>query len=208
MAKSVNTALTQSTLAPWVASDVSIALPSEASNKAQNEDLAIEALAIDFFHQSVGRWRSQRRYYALKQGDTQEVISELDIDFLAAGHDDLLALAERHHLGADQPLSCGVRFSWHSEYVSPSRKASDGSTIFGIRGSLMYRDRGFATAKPVVATYQFRDPQTMQLHTEYDGSRFDEELKLVGAHYRTRQTIISRAEKVIMIGQYLETRLD
>ncbi len=58
----------------------------------------------------------------------------------------------------------------------------------------------------MTATYQMRDRNTMQLHTEYGGSSFDEEIKLVGDSYRTRQTIISRAGEEIMIGQYLETR--
>jgi hypothetical protein len=36
---------------------------------------------------------------------------------------------------------------------------------------------------------------------------FEEELKLIGENYRTRQTIISRAGEQQMIGQYLEKRL-
>ncbi|PSN17731.1 phycobiliprotein lyase, partial [filamentous cyanobacterium CCP5] len=36
---------------------------------------------------------------------------------------------------------------------------------------------------------------------------FEEEIRLVGDRYRTRQTIISRAGEEIMIGQYLETRI-
>ncbi|MEL6246695.1 MAG: phycobiliprotein lyase [Cyanobacteria bacterium J06627_15] len=165
----------------------------------------LEALANRFFERSVGEWQSKRRYYTLKTDDTQEVISQLSIQFLAAGHADLIALAETHEL--DQPLSCGVQTSWESNYVSPSKKQMTGSTVFGILGGIMYRDRGFATPKPVTATYQFRDDNTMQLHTEYGGSCFNEELKLIGDSYRTRQTIISRAGEEIMIGQYLEKRL-
>jgi hypothetical protein len=46
------------------------------------------------------------------------------------------------------------------------------------------------------------------LRTEYQGSTFEEELKLIGKNYRTRQTIISRAGEQQMIGQYLEKRLE
>ena len=113
-------------------------------------------------------------------------------------------LADTH--GLEDALICGIQFAWESSYISPSRKQSTGSTSFGIRGNMLYRDRGFATTNPVVASYEFRDRNTMQLHTEYNGSVFDEELKLVGENYRTRQTIISRAGQEIMIGQYLETR--
>jgi hypothetical protein len=47
----------------------------------------------------------------------------------------------------------------------------------------------------------------MCLKTEYGGNAFEEEIKLVGSQYRTRQTIISRAGEEQMIGQYLEKRL-
>jgi hypothetical protein len=36
---------------------------------------------------------------------------------------------------------------------------------------------------------------------------FEEEIKLIGEKYRTRQTIISRAGEQQMIGQYLEKRI-
>jgi hypothetical protein len=82
-----------------------------------------------------------------------------------------------------------------------------GSTLFGIGGEVMYRDRGFATSKPVTATFSFSNPETLALRTEYQGSVFEEELKLIGSKYRTRQTIISRFGEQQMIGQYLEKRL-
>ncbi len=165
---------------------------------------SLETLAVRFFERSVGQWNSKRRYYTLKNGETQEVVSDLTIEFLSHAHPTLLDLADTH--GLEDALICGIQFAWESSYISPSRKQSTGSTSFGIRGNMLYRDRGFATTNPVVASYEFRDRNTMQLHTEYNGSVFDEELKLVGENYRTRQTIISRAGQEIMIGQYLETR--
>jgi hypothetical protein len=178
-------------------------MPSPAVTSIQN----LEELAIALFRQSEGRWQSQRRYYTLKNGDIQEVVSDLEITFLAAGHPELLALATNHDLTPAEPLLGGTQATWKSDYISPSRKQSTGSTVFGIRGNILYRDRGFATSKPVIATYRFRDTQTMQLHTEYGGSAFDEELKLIGKTYRTRQTIISRAGEEMVIGQYLEKRI-
>ena len=50
--------------------------------------------------------------------------------------------------------------------------------------------------------------KTLYLRTEYNGSVFEEELKLIGSKYRTRQTIISRAGEELMIGQYLEKRVE
>ncbi len=152
-----------------------------------------ESLITEFFRQSEGRWRSERRYYTLPEGNTQEMVSLIEIQFLAQGHDALEELAQRHELPAEQVLVCGAKV---------------GSTIFGVRGEILYRDRGFATPKPVTAQFQFTNPHTLCLRTEYSGSVFEEELKLVGQKYRTRQTIISRAGEQQMIGQYLEKRLD
>ncbi|MGV2387698.1 MAG UNVERIFIED_CONTAM: phycobiliprotein lyase [Microcystis novacekii LVE1205-3] len=39
--------------------------------------------------------------------------------------------------------------------------------------------------------YTFPNPSTLCLRTEYAGSVFEEEIKLIGQQYRTRQTIIS-----------------
>ncbi|MEL6940460.1 MAG: phycobiliprotein lyase [Cyanobacteria bacterium J06598_1] len=165
----------------------------------------LESRAIAFFQHSVGNWQSRRRYYTLANDETQEVVSDITIQFLAQGDQSLLALGERH--GLDFLMVCGAKVTWNSTYLSPSRKPSVGSTVFGIKDEVMYRDRGFATPKPVTALYRFKDAQTMTLKTEYGGSSFEEELKLIGENYRTRQTIISRAGEEIMIGQYLEKRM-
>ncbi|MEM6450571.1 MAG: phycobiliprotein lyase [Cyanobacteria bacterium P01_D01_bin.105] len=173
----------------------------------------LEKNAIAFFQASVGNWQSRRRYYTLSSGETQEVVSDLTIHFLESDSSALAELGERHALTV--PMVCGVKVTWESNYLSPARKPSTGSTIFGIRGDVMYRDRGFATPKPVTAQYRFIGDspaerlrqRTMVLRTEYNGSAFEEELKLIGDSYRTRQTIISRAGAEIMIGQYLETRV-
>ncbi len=166
----------------------------------------VEAQAIAFFSHSAGAWQSRRRYYTLKSGEAQEVVSDINIHFLTGDHSELKQLANSHQV--DEPMICGAKVTWESHYISPSRKPSTGSTVFGIRGNIMYRDRGFATPKPVTATYKFTAERTMVLRTEYNGSVFEEELKLIGQNYRTRQTIISRAGEEIMIGQYLEHRMD
>lgn len=165
-----------------------------------------EPLVTAFFRDTAGNWRSERRYYTLKSGETQEVVSQIEINFLEEGHPELLKLAQLHELDVRKPLICGTTVSWESDYVGTGKKPVVGSTIFGVRGTTLYRDRGFATSKPVTAEYYFRDNRTMVLKTEYNKSSFEEEIKLIGDRYRTRQTVISRAGEQIMIGQYLETR--
>jgi hypothetical protein len=165
-----------------------------------------EPLVSSFFKRSEGDWRSQRRYYTLTSGDVQEVVSYLNIRFLVPRSPELLHLQDLHQLSDRTALICGAQVSWESEYVQTDKKPVSGSTVFGIRGTTLYRDRGFATPKPVTADVLFRDPRTMLLITAYSGSKFEEEIKLIGDRTRTRQTIISRAGEEIMIGQYLEQR--
>jgi hypothetical protein len=167
----------------------------------------MESLTLDFFRQSEGKWKSQRRYYTLtEENEPEEVVSFLEVKFLEIGNPELIELAKAHDLG-DKRMVGGSKVTWESNYIAKSRKPSRGSTVFGILGDVLYRDRGFATPKPIKANLRFTNPQTMCLKTEYNGNIFEEELKLIGENYRTRQTIISRSGEEIMIGQYLEKRL-
>ena len=171
-------------------------------------NIALQSLAVDFFRKSEGSWRSQRRYYTLnKETEPQEVESFLTVSFLDRGAPELIELAKSHEMADLEILVCGTKVTWESNYTNQSRKPSTGSTVFGILGNKLYRDRGFATPKPIIATCSFTNPDTMCLRTEYNGSVFEEEVKLVGTQYRTRQTILSRAGKEITIGQYLEKRV-
>lgn len=166
-----------------------------------------ENLIAEFFQQSVGSWRSERRYYTLPDGETKEMVSQITIRYLEQDSPELQHLANLHELPQETLLFCGAEVTWDSQNSDTGRRESRGSTLFGARGNILYRDRGFATPKPVTADYHFTNPQTLCLRTEYKGSVFEEELKLVGSLYRTRQTIISRAGEQQMIGQYLEKRI-
>ena len=173
----------------------------------QMTPVSLETLIAEYFQLSEGRWHSQRRYYTLKDGETQEVVSDLSVTFLPQGSEALIQLARMHELEDETALTSGALTTWQSNYIGPSPKTLSGSTLFGVLGSLLYRDRGFSTTKPVTANFQMRDPKTLCLKTEYSGNCFEEEVKLIGTNYRTRQTIISRAGEEQMIGQYLETRI-
>jgi hypothetical protein len=160
-----------------------------------------------FFEESVGEWHSERRYYTLPQGETKEMESIITIRFLEQGCEELEKLAQLHNLVDLQSLTCGAEVSWQSTDIIKVRRESQGLTLFGALGNLLYRDRGFATSKPVTADYYLSNPQTLCLRTEYNNSVFEEEIKLIGSKYRTRQSIISRASEQFMIGQYLEKRI-
>jgi hypothetical protein len=185
--------------------------PEIAPAQAEPEPKHCSAPALwaeAFFRQSEGHWHSQRRYYTLQDGAIQEVVSHLTVQFLEQGCAELQQLARLHDLDDDNLITSGVITTWNSNYIGPSpRRPNQGTSMFGVVGSLLYRDRGYMTSKPVVAHYVMRNPQTMVLKTEYGGNAFEEELKMIGQQYRTRQTIISRAGEEQMIGQYLERRL-
>ncbi|MBD2163543.1 phycobiliprotein lyase [Calothrix membranacea FACHB-236] len=163
---------------------------------------------VEFFQESVGNWQSQRRYYTLSSGTTKEIASAIAIRYLEQGCEELQQLAKLHELPDLESLVCGTEVSWESTDSVTGKKESQGSTLFGALGNILYRDRGFATSKPITAEYYFPNPKTLCLRTEYNNSVFEEELKLIGSKYRTRQTIISRAGEQLMIGQYLETRVE
>lgn len=169
--------------------------------------IADKLLIAEFFQKSVGKWSSERRYYTLPDGKTKEVKSIITIRFLETGCDELQKLAQMHNLDASTILSCGAEVLWESTNSITKAKESQGSTLFGALGNKLYRDRGFATSKPVTAEYHFPNEETLCLRTEYNGSVFEEELKFIGEKYRTRQSVISRAGEQIMIGQYLEKRI-
>lgn len=166
-----------------------------------------ESLLAEFFQHSEGNWRSERHYYTLPEGETKEMVSIITIQFLEQGCESLQKLALMHGLPDATILTCGAEVTWDTQ-TATGKKESKGKTLFGGLGNILYRDRGFATPKPVTARYYFTNPQTMCLRTEYNDSVFEEELKLIGNKYRTRQTIISRAGEQLMIGQYLEKRIE
>ena len=180
--------------------DVSIISPQTPSAKG-------ESLIAEFFQRSAGQWRSERRYYTLPDGETKEMVSLIKIRFLEQGCPELRELARLHQLSDRAAMTCGAEVTWDSEESVSGRKQSQGLTLFGALGEVLYRDRGFATTQPITASFHFTNPETLCLRTEYKASVFEEELKLVGSQYRTRQTIISRAGEQQMIGQYLEKRL-
>ncbi|MBI4782968.1 MAG: phycobiliprotein lyase [Oscillatoriophycideae cyanobacterium NC_groundwater_1537_Pr4_S-0.65um_50_18] len=179
----------------------------QTSQLSQSLDSTHEALIASFFRRSAGKWRSERRYYTLPDGDTKEIVSLIAIRFLAQGCEELRSLARMHQLEDEALMTCGAEVTWDSADSVSGKKQSLGSTLFGAKANILYRDRGFATPNPVIAEFYFTQAEALCLRTEYKGSVFEEELKLIGQQYRTRQTIISRAGEQQMIGQYLEKRI-
>ncbi|OKH17010.1 phycobiliprotein lyase [[Limnothrix rosea] IAM M-220] len=166
-------------------------------------------IVTEFLQRSVGKWHSQRRYYTLNSTNDPvlEADSQLEVFFLEGDRPELLELAKKHGLTQPIPFSCGAKIVWESTYTNVQRKPLQGETLFGIQDNKMYRDRGFSTPRPIVATFAIPSPEVLHLATAYDGAAFEEEIKFIGQGHRTRQTIISKAGQEVMVGQYLETRV-
>jgi hypothetical protein len=179
----------------------------EQTNEPEFTQPGVPTIA-SYFRESEGKWHSERRYYTLPNGETKQVESAIAVRFLEAGCDELLLLAQMHGLPSDQILTCGTEVTWESTNSENGNKVSQGSTLFGAKDNILYRDRGFATSKPITAEYHLPNAKTLCLRTEYNGSVFEEELKFIGEKYRTRQSVISRAGEQVMIGQYLEKRIE
>jgi hypothetical protein len=93
-----------------------------------------EPLVTAFFQETAGAWHSERRYYTLSNGKTQEVVSQIAIAFLEPGHPHLLHLTELHQLSPNAPLICGTSVSWESNYIAiaalPPASPSPPNTYF------------------------------------------------------------------------------
>lgn len=169
---------------------------------------SLELQARRFFQETAGRWHSERRYYTLKSDKLQEGVSLLDIQFLEPDSLELIQLAQMHQLGRDQFFICGAKVDWDSQDAQTAQPTSRGSCIFGIYHDTLYRDRSFAKQQPLVSTYRLPQDRTFVFRTEYDGSLFEEECRLIGTCYRTRQLIAFRSGEAEMVGQYFEKRVN
>jgi hypothetical protein len=99
-------------------------------NLTQTTDVSLIA---NFFQQSEGRWKSERRYYTLPEGETKEVVSIITIRFLAPNSPELCHLATLH--GIDETLlTCGAEVLWDSHDSATGKPQSEGSTLFGAGG--------------------------------------------------------------------------
>ncbi|MBD2516375.1 phycobiliprotein lyase [Nostoc sp. FACHB-973] len=175
-------------------------------NHNNNEKISQEKefLIKNFLQESNGNWCSQRRYYALPNGKIKEITKTVTMRFLDRGSPELTDLAKLHELDESAELTCGSYVEWNTVDAETGEQGSKRWTVLGSLGTTMYFGRNFPVPKLVVAEYYFRDANTIYLWTEENGALFEEELKMIGKKYRTRQTVISRGGEQQMIAQYLE----
>ena len=137
-----------------------------------------------WFKRSVGTWTSQRRYIfdmaSMKP-------TTLTTDFTIAPHHD---------------GEFDYEVSWTGK--------TNGLMNLKLMGNELHRDIGYFTDEPTVSLLEMIDPDTLVMHTSYDGMTFREEIRyLYNDTVRLRQTTGVRDidGQPNIVGQYYETRL-
>lgn len=148
------------------------------------------AIVKEWFQRAHGEWSSNRRYWYAK-GDRNEVLkSHLTVNFKDTGED-----------------AFTVALTWDTK--DNSSQVSEGEMLceFDPYKSTLRRNIGYMTNDETASRVSMIDADTVLLNTEYSGMRFREEIRLIGEDIRLRQTVGWRDNKVILVGQYYETRV-
>jgi len=138
----------------------------------------------EWFRRTVGQWTSERRYiFNLKTKKPTNLTTEFSIQPITEGDYDFQVI-------------------WTGQ--------TNGAMCLKLSGNELHRDIGYFTSEPTTSLLELIDPDTLLMHTAYDGCRFREEIRLLECdNIRLRQTIGHDLEtnKVILVGQYFEERV-
>jgi hypothetical protein len=136
----------------------------------------------DWFHRTVGMWRSERTYIFSPDGKPQVFTTMLDIF-----HDD------------DVPQ--GYVIKWEGK--------TSGEMRISLDGNILRRSRDYFGNGAHDSVVSMLDDDTIVLRTEYDGIKFIEEIRLAGHdNYRLRRTFGTKADgSFALYGAYCEFRI-
>ena len=133
----------------------------------------------NWFSRCTGNWVSYRRYLTLPAKKNDTYATEFTI-------------------GVDGDK---VSVNWDGD-------ASSGSMNLTLDGSTLHRDIGYFTDEPNDSKLESVDLDTVVMHSEYDGMKFREEIRLLNDDKnRLRQTVGFRRGKPFLVGQYWEERV-
>ena len=137
--------------------------------------------ALQFLRRTVGDWSSERRYLFAPKFKPVNMTTEFKFDELAYGV---------------------FQVVWDGQTSGTMELTLDGDTLHRSRD---YFGDGANSSKIEVV-----DHDCIVLRTEYDGTRFREEVRLIEADcFRLRQTVGYNVKtgQLVLAGQYFETRL-
>ena len=137
--------------------------------------------ARTFLRRSIGSWTSQRRYlYAPKL----------------------------------EPVNLTTNFTMtedeHGRFTIDWKGQTSGEMVLTLEGDMLHRSRDYFGKEANSSKIQVIDEDCLVMRTSYGGCRFREELRLCeDDFFRLRQTVGFNIEtgKLVLAGQYLETRL-
>ncbi|MBF2099073.1 MAG: phycobiliprotein lyase [Gloeomargaritaceae cyanobacterium C42_A2020_066] len=150
-----------------------------------------------FFHQSAGRWRSQRvtHHLAFRQAEAGE--SAIEVRTLELTDPDVLTVCSLH--GVDVAQAAGAsRVTWQGTMAwDKEGEKQTGSTVMvlvpedaaGRQGKLL-REMGYMEKTPVVGEFHMDAEDALVLVTEYDSLRTEERLWFPQPGVRVRASTV------------------
>ncbi|MEH1873887.1 phycobiliprotein lyase [Nostoc sp.] len=172
--------------------------------------------AMDFFHLSAGKWRSQRATHHLpfKRSETGE--SDIQVETLDANHPEIIELCQYHQI--DPSLSVGgSRVQWLGTMAwdRENDENHQGKTIFAIvpdgdnpRAGKLLRERGYAEIMPVVGLFHLDDEDGLVLTTEYETMSSIERFWFASPNMRLRTSTVKRFGGFSTASFCSETRIE
>ncbi|XZO04894.1 MAG: phycobiliprotein lyase [Microcoleus sp.] len=155
--------------------------------------------AMEFFHSSAGKWRSQRSTHHLPFRQTE--IGDSNIEVTALGADDtrVAEICQMHEIDASRAAG-GAFVTWHGSMAwDKDDENHKGSTVFAIvpdpenpRQGLMLRERGYAEIVPVAGRFEMDDEDGLLLITEYETMSSIERFWFAGPNVRMRTSTVKR----------------
>lgn len=155
--------------------------------------------AMEFFHSSAGKWRSQRSTHHLPFRQTE--IGDSNIEVTALGADDtrVAEICQMHEIDPSRAAG-GAFVTWHGSMAwDKDDENHKGSTVFAIvpdpenpRQGLMLRERGYAEIVPVAGRFEMDDEDGLLLITEYETMSSIERFWFAGPNVRMRTSTVKR----------------
>ena len=137
--------------------------------------------ALQFLRRSCGNWSSQRRYLYAPKNEPVNLTTEFQFNELAHGVFEII---------------------WDGK--------TTGTMELTLQGDLMHRSRNYFNEDASASKIEVIDENCIVMFTEYDGTRFREEIRLIEDDmFRLRQTVgySLRTGQPVLVGQYYESRI-
>ena len=138
--------------------------------------------ALASLRRTCGKWTSERRYLFAPKLKPVNLVTEFEMAELDLGNNFLV--------------------TWTGQ--------TSGEMKLTLEGDILHRSRDYFGDGANSSKVQVIDQDCIVLRTEYDGTRFREEVRLIEEDcYRLRQTVGYDLEtgQLVLAGQYFESRL-